>query len=155
MAMIRRTAFLCLTVLVGTPLPSCALWRPGPAVLPEVHLDSMRVLDRPGRSPRYRLTMRIVNPSDHELAVAALSCRLKIRGVPVVEGFAGPLHTLPSESALRVEIDARTNAIDQLKLSGRLAGGAPPDYELEVRLRRPWTLMPLVLIDTGALPMED
>ncbi len=153
--MIRRTAFLCLTILVGTPLLSCALWRPDPAAVPEVHLDSIRVLDRPGRSPRYRLTVRIVNPSDHKLAVAALSCRLKIKGVPVVEGFAGPLHTLPPESALRVEIEARANAIDQLKLSGRLAGGAPPDYELEVRLRRPWALMPMVLIDTGALPVED
>lgn len=153
--MIRRTAFLCLTILVATPLLSCALWRPGPAAAPEVHLDSMRVLDRPGGSPRYRLTVRIVNPSDQELAVAALSCRLKIKGVPVVEGFAGPLHTLPPESALRVEIEARADAIDRLKLSGRLAGGAPPDYALEVRLRRPWALMPMVLIDTGALPVED
>ncbi|MBK6961749.1 MAG: hypothetical protein IPH23_11545 [Gammaproteobacteria bacterium] len=155
MAMVRRTAFLCLTFLVGTSLPSCALWRPAPVAAPEVHLDGMRVLDRPGRGPRYRLALRIVNPSDHELAIAALSCRLKIGGVPVVESFAGPLHTLPPESALRVEVEAPTNAIDRLKLSGRLAGRAPPDYELEVRLRRPWTLMPLVLIDAGTLPREN
>lgn len=153
--MVRRTVILCLTFLVGVPLLSCALWRPTPVAAPQVHLVSVRALDSPGRSPRYLIAVRIVNPGNRDLAIAGLSCRLKIKGVPVVEGFAGPLHTLPPGSALRVEIEARTNAIDRLKLSGRLAGGALPDYELEVRLRRTWTVMPLVLIDTGALPLED
>ena len=69
--------------------------------------------------------------------------------------MAGITYEVPPESALRVEVEAPTNAIDRLKLSGRLAGRAPPDYELEVRLRRPWTLMPLVLIDAGTLPREN
>jgi hypothetical protein len=65
------------------------------------------------------------------------------------------LYTLPPGSALRVELEARTDTLDRLKLTGRLADGARPDYVLEVRLRRPWTLMPLALRDTGALPAED
>lgn len=145
----------CLTFLSGALLSSCALWRPAPAAAPEVHLAHLQFLDRPGRGPRYLMAVRIVNPSDRELAIAALSCRLKIKGVPAVEGFAGPLHTVPPGLALRVEIEARTNALDRLKLAGRLADGARPDYVLEVRLRRPWTVMPLVLIDAGALPAED
>lgn len=143
------------TFLIGALLSSCALWRPAPAAAPEVHLAYLQFLDRPGRGPRYLMALRIVNPSDRELAIAALSCRLQIKGVPALEGFAGALHTLPPGSALRVEIEARTNALDRLKLNGRLADGARPDYVLEVRLRRPWTLMPLALRDTGALPAED
>lgn len=141
--------------LIGTLLSSCALWRPAPVAAPEVHLTDLQFVDRPGSGPRYVMTVRIVNPADRELAIAALSCRLRIKGVPVVEGFAGALHTLPPGSALRVEIEARTHKLDWLKLTGRRTDGTRPDYVLEVRLRRPWTLIPLTLRDTGALPLED
>ena len=145
----------CPTFLVGALLSSCALWRPAPAAAPEVHLAYLQFLDRPGRGPRYLMAVRIVNPSDRDLAIAALSCRLQIKGIPALEGFAGALHTLPPGSALRVEIEARTNTLDRLKLAGRLADGARPDYVLEVHLRRPWTVIPLALRDTGALPAAD
>ncbi len=152
MAMIRRFWPM---LLIGTLLSSCALWRPAQVTAPEVHLAGLQLVDRPGGSPRYLMALRIVNPSDRELAIAALSCRLQIKGIPALEGFAGTLQTLPPRSALRVEIEARTDTLDRLKLTGRLADGARPDYVLEVRLRRPWTLMPLALRDTGALPAED
>jgi hypothetical protein len=145
----------CPAFLIGALLSSCALWRPAPAAAPEVHLAHLQLLDRPGRGPRYLMALRIVNPSERELAIAALSCRLQIKGIPALEGFTGALHTLPPGSALRVELEARTDTLDRLKLTGRLADGARPDYVLEVRLRRPWTLMPLALRDTGALPAED
>lgn len=141
--------------LIGTLLSSCALWRPAPVAAPEVHLARLQFVDSHGRGPRYLMAVRIVNPADRELAIAALSCRLSIKGVPTVEGFAGALHTLPPGSALRVEIEARTNKLDWLKLTGRLSDSTRPDYALEVRLRRPWTVIPLTLRDTGALPLED
>ncbi len=152
MAMIRRFWPM---ILIGTLLSSCALWRPTPVAAPEVHLADLQLADRPGRGPRYVIALRIVNPSHRKLAIAALSCRLQIKGIPALEGFTGALHTLPPGSALRVELEARTDTLDRLKLTGRLADGARPDYVLEVRLRRPWTLMPLALRDTGALPAED
>lgn len=153
-ARVRRAASLILVLLVGAPLTSCALWPSAPAAEPQVQLVSISIADRPGRSPRYRIVVRIINPGDQELAIASLSCRLKINSLPSVESFTGPLRTLPPGSALRVEMQARTNAIDQLKLTGMLADGIPPDYTLKVHLRREWTVIPLALIQTGPLPWE-
>ena len=151
---IRRVAPIFLMLLIGTPLESCALWPSAPVAEPQVELVNIGVVDRPGRSPRYRIVVRILNPGDQELTIAGLSCRLKINSLPSVESFTGPLRTLPPGSALRVEMEARTNAIDQLKLTGMLADGIPPGYVLKVHLRREWTLIPLVLIHAGTLPWE-
>jgi LEA14-like dessication related protein len=155
MAMVRRTVFLCLAFLVWAQLSSCALWRVAPEVEPQARLIGVRALDKSGRDQRYLLTVRIVNPTTEALAMASLSCRLKINGTLVAEGFTGSLRTLPPGSALRVEMEAGVNFIAGLKLAGGWAGGSRPDYVLETRLRRPWTWRPLVLVDAGELPLGD
>lgn len=141
-------------LLIGSALQSCALWPSTPVAEPQVQLVKIGIDDRQGRSPRYRITVRILNPGNRELAIAGLSCHLKIDSLPSVESFTGPLRTLPPGAALRVEMEARANAIDQLKLTGMLADGVPPGYVLKVHLRREWTVIPLILIHAGTLPWE-
>ena len=57
-------------------------------------------------------------------------------------------------SATRVAIEARANFLAGLKLMAGSAASGPRHYRLEVRLRRPWYLRPLMLTDIGEVNID-
>lgn len=130
-------------------VPGCAWWAPGAETLPRAELLGIRELDRDGGETAYLITLRLVNPGPRVLRVSGISCYLHVDGTLAAEGFAGALAPLPPGAATRITFEARANLLGGLKLiTGLSANGARP-YRLEVRLRRPWRLMPLALSTTG------
>jgi hypothetical protein len=59
------------------------------------------------------------------------------------------LAPLPPGAATRFTFEARANLLGGLKLMTGLSARGPRPYRLEVRLRRPWSLLPLALNTSG------
>lgn len=150
----RRLLYQCLALAAAGLLSGCAWWSGDAAPAPRTELIGIRQLDRDGGETRYLVTLRIVNPGREALHVSGLTCHLRVDGTLVAEGFSGPLASLPPGSATRVAIEARANFLAGLKLMAGSAASGPRHYRLEVRLRRPWYLRPLMLTDIGEVNID-
>lgn len=147
----RRVRLLhgCLGLIAMTLLPGCAWWMPGAESLPRVELLGIREVDRDGGETRYVVTLRLINPGPRVLRVTGVSCYLHVDGTLAAEGFAGSLAPLPPGTATRFTLEARANLLGSLKLMTGLSARGPRPYRLEVRLHRPWNLLPLALNASG------
>jgi len=139
----------CLGLIAITLLPACAWWTPGAEPAPRVELLGIREMDRDGGETRYLVTLRLFNPGPRVLRVSGVSFYLHVDGTLAAEGFAGSLAPLPPGAATRFTFEARANWLGGLKLMTGLAVRGPRPYRLEVRLHRPWSLLPLALTSTG------
>lgn len=150
----RRLLHRCLALAAAGLLSGCAWWPGDAAPAPRTELIGIRQLDRDGGETRYLVTLRIVNPGPGTLRIAGLTCHLRVDGTLVAEGFSGPLASLLPGSATRVAVEARANFFGGLKLMAGTAASGPRPYRLDVRLRRPWRLMPLALTDIGEVNID-
>jgi hypothetical protein len=144
----------CLALAATGLLSGCAWWPGDAAPGPRAELIGIRELGRDGGVTRYLITLRLSNPGPKPLRVSGLSCFLRVDGAVVAEGFSGPLAPLAPHSATRISVEAKANLLAGLKL---MSGSSPGDsrvYRLDVRLRRPWLLLPLALTDTGEVVIE-
>lgn len=139
----------CLGLIAITLLPACAWWVPGTEPAPRAELLGIREVDRDGGETRYLVTLQLTNPGPRVLRVTGVSCYLHVDGTLAAEGFAGPLAPLPPGAATRFTFEARANLLGGLKLMTGLSARGPRPYRLEVRLRRPWSLLPLALNTSG------
>lgn len=130
-------------------LPACAWWYPGADTRPRVELLGVREVDRDGGETYYLVTLRLANPGSRTLRVAGISCSIHVDGTLAAEGFAGALAPLAPETSTRITFEARANLLGSLKLMTGLSERGPRPYRLEVRLRRPWRLLPLALSTSG------
>lgn len=151
----RRLLQRCLALAAAGLLSGCAWWGGETAPEPRVDLIGIRELGRDGDATRYLITLRLSNPGSKPLRVTGLTCSLRVDGIVVAEGFAGALEPLAPHSATRISMAAEANFLAGLKLMNGLSADDPPrDYRLEVRLRRPWLMLPLTLADSGEVVIE-
>ncbi len=150
----QRLLQCCLALAASSLLSACAGWPGEAASTPSAQLVSIRQLGRDGGETHYLVTVRIANPGPRTLQVSGMTCRLRVDETLVAEGFTGALAPLAPGSATQVGIETKANLFGGLKLMAGPVAPGPRQYRVEVRLRRPWHWMPIVLHDSGEVDID-
>lgn len=113
---------------------------------PEAYLHSFRVLPtQTGPVPEFQITLQVINPDREPLRLNGLFYSLELEGKRVLNGVTNQLPMIDGYSEALVDVNARVNLFDGIRLISDLI--AQPrekfEYTLKVRMesdRRPRTL---------------
>jgi LEA14-like dessication related protein len=145
---IRSLVIICFTVL----LSACATMR-SDFETPTVQVVSVALLPPENLSPRFAVTLRVMNPNNADLPLRGAAYTISIEGQEVITGVANDLPRIPGYGEENVTLNATLNWLEGLQLLQDLSQ-EPRDsinYELRAKLDI-GALMPAIRItDTGVL----
>jgi LEA14-like dessication related protein len=128
---IRLLVFICISVV----LSACATLRPD-FETPTVQVVSVALLPPENLSPRFAVTLRVINPNRSDLPLRGAAYTISIEGQEVVAGVANDLPRIPGYGEENITLNATLNWLEGLQLLQDLSR-EPRDsveYELSAKL---------------------
>lgn len=145
---IRPLVFICISVV----LSACATLRPD-FETPTVQVVSVALLPPENLSPRFAVTLRVINPNRSDLPLRGAAYAISIEGQEVVAGVANDLPRIPGYGEENITLNATLNWLEGLQLLQDLSR-EPRDsveYELSAKLDV-GALIPAIRVnETGTL----
>ncbi|GAA5177294.1 hypothetical protein GCM10025771_14020 [Niveibacterium umoris] len=112
-------------------LSGCAMMALG-LEKPEVSVTELQIL--PGGSlleQRLRLTLRVANPNNREIAIDGLSFRFEVDGHDLARGLSNQAVVLPKLGETTMSVDVSGSIVDLLRHAPKmLEGGRPLGYRV-------------------------
>jgi LEA14-like dessication related protein len=145
---IRSLACVCLAVL----LSACATLRPD-FETPTVQVVSVALLPPENLSPRFAVTLRVMNPNRSDLPLKGAAYTISIEGQEIVTGVANDLPRIPGYGEQNVTLNATLNWLEGLQLLQDLSQEPrnSVEYELRAKLDVGAFIPAIRITDTGTL----
>jgi LEA14-like dessication related protein len=139
-------------IAVALLLSACATLRPD-FETPTVQVVSVALLPPENLSPRFAITLRVMNPNSADLPLKGAAYTITLEGQDIVSGVTNDLPRIPGYGEEDITLHATLNWLEGLQLLDDLSKN-PRDsvtYELNAKLDV-GALIPAVRItDTGTL----
>jgi LEA14-like dessication related protein len=144
----RSLVYVCLAVL----LSACATLRPD-FETPTVQVVSVALLPLEDLSPRFAVTLRVMNPNRSALPLRGAAYTISIEGQEIVSGVTNDLPRIPGYGEEDVTLNATLNWLEGLQLLQDLSQNPRNSvaYELSAKLDVGALIPPIRITDTGVL----
>jgi LEA14-like dessication related protein len=144
----RSLVYVCLAVL----LSACATLRPD-FETPTVQVVSVALLPLEDFSPRFAVTLRVMNPNRSALPLRGAAYTISIEGQEIVSGVTNDLPRIPGYGEEDVTLNATLNWLEGLQLLQDLSQNPRNSvaYELSAKLDVGALIPPIRITDTGVL----
>lgn len=127
-----RYTLLCLLMLL---MAGCASLTPQ-IDPPKVSLVSFNSLPGHSGTPRFEITLRVVNPNKQTLDIAGISYSVELLGKELITGVAKDVAPIEGYSEGTVTLEAGLQLLELLRLMASLgsSGSEPLDYKFSAKI---------------------
>jgi LEA14-like dessication related protein len=124
-----------LMVLGFALLAGCATLKPE-LDPPKVSLVSFRSLPSEGGSPRFEITLNVMNPNKQTLDIAGISYTVELLGKELITGVANDIKPIEGYGEGTVTLEAGLQLLEILRLMASLgtAGTEPLEYRFSAKI---------------------